>query len=731
MDSTHPSHRWWKRQVRVPDRLVAAAARFAVPVALSSWALAGASLAFGFTVPGAALRDPLLGPLSRARLAAGEFLLACAAAAVFWALARAVGPVLPVPARGASPLETEKRRRFLLAAAGVSLAALYFASWGVFWGTGTFLDRSVLQFTAANPGQMLKHLLSMNPVATVGLPLSAAMTIAMLRFAPLGRIPRTTDRTRRRIAAAFLATVVAGAAVALVGGFVSEGRTRVVVEPSGVKTTEGRLFRHALGHRAAPLLHLWSSAVHRPAALGTRLQLPDVPGQPDVEVEPRHQLPLNVWAAAVTDRPATSVVVLLVESLRPDALRQFGGPREVMPALDELAAQSLRFQRAYAQASHSDYADLCPLASQYPLREKQHHLYPSPLTYPRVLLYELLGTLGYRTAIVSSQNETWGNMHNYLASERLDHFFDSRSRSEASVVDEEDLNFASWVKDFGLAGKLDDRVTVDEAIRWIGESDRPFFMYVNLQNSHFPYRLPEGFPARFSPHVVDFPYTFANYPADKVEVVRNRYDNALAYVDAQIARLLDFLRDTGRLDRTILVVSGDTGQAFMEHGVSGHAGPLYEEVVRVPLLVRAPGVSPRDVRTLAEHVDVPPTILGMLGLPTFPGFQGDDLARGTDDQAFLVAQTPRANQFALVAGRHKLIYDLERERYLLFDVVGDPAEREDLADREPALRRALAGRLQVWLDAQLGYYANPQATALFYPPAVVPAKERSTALLAR
>jgi arylsulfatase A-like enzyme len=523
--------------------------------------------------------------------------------------------------------------------------------------------------------------------------------------------------------------VLAAAGLVVIGDVVSARRVRVVVEPSGARTTEGRLFRYARSHRTGPLLHAFSPLLYpQPGAI--RLQLPDTQHPSDVEVETRLLLPPEGWAATVPSRPATSVIVLLVESLRPDALRHFGGRRDVMPALDALAAESLRFQRTYAQASHSDYADLCPLASQYPLRETRHHLYPSPLPYPRVLLYDLLKALDYRTAIVSSQNETWGLMHNYLVTPRLDHFFDSRSRPADSIVDEEDLVFARWASEYGLAGKLDDRVTIDEAIRWIGESDRPFFMYVNLQNSHFPYRLPEGFPARFEPHHVDFPYTFANYPAEKVGVVRNRYDNSLAYVDAQIARLLAFLRDTGRLDRTIVVVSGDTGQAFMEHGVSAHAGPLFEEVVRVPLVVRAPGVPPGDVQALAEHVDVPPTVLGLLGLPPFPGFQGGDLLHGNDGHAFLVVQTPRANQVAVVSGRHKLIYDVEWDRYLLFDVVGDPGERDDLADREPRLRRALAGRLQTWVDAQLEYYTGEGGRAALVPPVVVPHADRA-ALLTR
>ncbi|HSN15190.1 MAG TPA: sulfatase-like hydrolase/transferase, partial [Anaeromyxobacteraceae bacterium] len=201
--------------------------------------------------------------------------------------------------------------------------------------------------------------------------------------------------------------------------------------------------------------------------------------------------------------------------------------------------------------------------------------------------------------------------------------------------------------------------------------------------------------------------------------------------DSQLARLLGFLARSGRLDRTLVVVTGDNGQAFMEHGCSGHAGPLFEEVVRVPLIIHGPGIAPRDVFSLAEHVDVPPTVLGLLGLPPFPGFQGDDLLARGDDQAFLVVQTPRANQVALVEGRYKLIYDVTGGRYHLFDLAVDAAERDDLAEREPFLRRRLAGRLQTWLDAQLEYYTKGarQGHVSRFPPVVVPSPTEGEGVL--
>jgi arylsulfatase A-like enzyme len=411
-------------------------------------------------------------------------------------------------------------------------------------------------------------------------------------------------------------------------------------------------------------------------------------------------------------------VVLLVESLRPDVLRTTGGAYDVMPALDSLARDSRRYTHAYAESSHSDYADVCPMSSHYPLRSREHHYYPEHPVYPRVLVYDVLKALGYRTAIVSSQNEQWGGMYNYLDTGSLDLFFHAET-FHSTVIDPEDTVFSKWAKDYGHSGKVDDRNTIDEAIRFIGQSEKPFFMYLNLQNSHFPYRTPDDFPKRFSPHVIDFPYTFGKFPIEKLEVVKNRYRNSLSYMDAQIGRLIEFLRKTRRLDRTVLVVTGDNGEAFYEHGGAAHAGPLFEEAVRVPLIVHAPGVSPGDDSRLAQHIDIPPTVLGLLGIPQHPSFQGIDLVHAPEDRlrsAYLLVQTAITSQIALVRDGWKLVADFTYRRYYLYDLVHDPGEKKDLADADPARVAAMAGRLHAFQKAQLDYYADEGRMRSTYPP---------------
>ena len=256
-------------------------------------------------------------------------------------------------------------------------------------------------------------------------------------------------------------------------------------------------------------------------------------------------------------------------------------------------------------------------------------------------------------------------------------------------------------------------------MRWIAQDrERPFCMYINLQNSHIPYVVPPDFPRRFSQAPPDFTIGFNQFPKHKVDQVRDAYSDSLAYVDHQIGRLVEFLKSSGQWDRTVLVITGDTGQAFNEHGFAAHANKLYDEVMRVPLIIHAPGLAAGRDQRLAQHVDVPPTVLELLRLPAHPSFQGRSLLGTPSPQspAFLVVQSPLASQVAIVQGHLKLIFDVPTGRFHLYDLAVDPDERHDVAGRRPNTVGQLAPLLRRWCQLQLDYYADTAAQERQYPP---------------
>jgi arylsulfatase A-like enzyme len=526
--------------------------------------------------------------------------------------------------------------------------------------------------------------------------------------------------SRRAMSWAAGASVMLCCVAAVIGQASASRATTPLHDPDTGATLElGEAFTFERRHHGGPLLATLGELLD---ALGTGpgsgLLVNDA-----LEIERRPVVPMNryVERAREASPRALNVIVVIVESLRQDQLTLLGSPRVVMPNVEGLAAAGRVYSNAYTQASHSDFADPCVLSGQYPIRGPfGAPAYVKDPDYPRVLIYDVLHALGYRTALISSQNESWGGMIDFLDTGNLDLVLHSETFDGPTYVPHGDPVFAGWVKGERRAGKIDDRITVGEAIRWIAVDDpRPFFIYMNLQNSHVPYELPTDFPRRFSSDTYRPKFTLAQIATEDVPLVKDLYADSLAYVDLQLGRLFDHLRAQGLWEETVVVVTGDTGQAFMEHGFFTHARDLYNEVMQVPIVVSAPGLDPIIDDRLAQHVDIAPTILEILGLPEHPAFQGSSLLRTSpnpDRSAYLAVRTPMAHQYAVIRGGLKLISDRRKKQVLLYDLRTDPGERKDLSRHRPAVARALRARVETWLHHQIEHFRDPERRRNEYPP---------------
>ena len=179
------------------------------------------------------------------------------------------------------------------------------------------------------------------------------------------------------------------------------------------------------------------------------------------------------------------------------------------------------------------------------------------------------------------------------------------------------------------------------------------------------------------------------------------------------------LKQRGRWENTIVALTGDTGQAFGEHGFVAHANMIFDEVVRVPLMIKAPGLEPETDRRPAQHIDLPPTILDLLGLPPHPGLQGISLTNpdpGLSRYRYIMVQTPIAHQYGIIWKRFKLIYDMNYDRQMLLDRVSDPMETTHVGPVYPAIQKRLRDRLDTWRRLQLDYYHDTRLHSSHYPP---------------
>lgn len=424
---------------------------------------------------------------------------------------------------------------------------------------------------------------------------------------------------------------------------------------------------------------------------------------------------------------APSVIFVAIESLRHDTIHQWHQGQEVLPNINKLAKNGIEFSRAYSQSTHSDYADVCLVSSLYPLRTQGHYYYGPHDPYPRTLIYDILAPTGYATAIISSQNEAWGGMDHFLEKPSLHTFYHPETSRAETTFSELDTGFAHEVRTGGLvAGKLTDEHTTSKAIEWIEaqvQANRPFFLSMNFQSSHFPYLISEDCARPFQPASLAPSVSFVEYPKEQTENVRNAYFNSIHECDRQIGHLAAALKRLGRLDNTILVITGENGESFHECGTVTHAREPVEPAIHIACIMHAPNFLKPTIEDYPfEHVDLVPSVLGLMGRPSHPNFQGINVFstdRPLPDHRLTFCHVnscfARADTI-LLGGRWKLTDDQSTQATTLHDVIDDPLQSENLIDQYPELADQLKQLLEEYRLDQLAYYHFPNYHLTYYPP---------------
>jgi len=202
-------------------------------------------------------------------------------------------------------------------------------------------------------------------------------------------------------------------------------------------------------------------------------------------------------------------------------------------------------------------------------------------------------------------------------------------------------------------GWKEDAKHTDEIVDFLKTRDpqRPFFVYMFFESTHYRYYFPDGTAVR-EPYLEDMSLAAlgTNYTP---ELLYNRYLNAAHHLDSQVGRILEALDETGDSANTIVLVTGDHGEEFMEKGRQGHNSEFHDEQVHVPLVLSVPGGSPRRVDGLTSHVDIVPTLLPMLGVTNPPEDYslGHDLLANSRRRYVVVADWSR---IAVIDADHKL-----------------------------------------------------------------------------
>ena len=402
-----------------------------------------------------------------------------------------------------------------------------------------------------------------------------------------------------------------------------------------------------------------------------------------------------------------NLILVVIDTLRADHLGVYGYGRPTSPALDRLAAESALFTQARAQAPCTFPSVNSLLTSRHPWAfsgRPQGHL-GIPPEVPT--LASRLRRAGYRTVAVSASPVV---------------------RDSPSQLNREGGFGAGF--DLFLEGcRWQQGGCVQrQARRVLSLVAEPFFLYLHYLDPHDPYRAPDGArrftgapPAGAGEDVAAgdplpaarrlYGTGDAGLTAGELAHLRDRYDEEVASVDRQLGHLHRLLAERGLLETTLLVVTADHGESFLEHGHLRHCRSLHEEELRVPLLVRPPGGpgAGSRVEEPAALLDVAPTLLDYAGaLDPADGWAGRSLGgwvvegRGEAAREVPDLTASSGTRRALVAGRYKLIHDLDGGASRLFDLRADPGEERDLAAQRPRVTAELLRRLDRHLRAVEG-----------------------------
>ncbi len=380
-------------------------------------------------------------------------------------------------------------------------------------------------------------------------------------------------------------------------------------------------------------------------------------------------------------RRPPNVVLVVLESV---AARWAGlnrGPYDSTPHLQAESARGVVFDNFYAHIGRSSNSLGSMLLSTFPKLDFRDltEEYPG---LPGTSIASVFRDRGYRTAFVTPSDLAWADWRTFL---------DRRGFGE--VLDDHQLPCPTLISSWGM----EDRCAVDGVIRFIEQDPaRPFFVMAWTQQTHHPYEPTPGVPL----------LEFVREPVTDAYGL-NRYLNVLHETDRHLERLFETIRRAGLEQDTLIVVTGDHGQAFGDpHDSYMQGRTVYEEDVNVPLLIWYPRLYTAAARsaTIGSHVDLAPTIADLAGLQAAPDWQGRSLFdTGRPPRAYFYVAEDRFT-LGVRDENWKYIFDLRAGVEELYDLDRDPTERRNLAAGQPARCARLRQRLAAWADANRRQY---------------------------
>lgn len=418
-------------------------------------------------------------------------------------------------------------------------------------------------------------------------------------------------------------------------------------------------------------------------------------------------------------RPDYNVLVVLADTVRSDRLGCYGSALGLTPEIDRFAEGAVRFERAFAHAPWT----LPSVASLFTSRCPAGHGAGghigtfSVLPQDAVTVAEVFRDAGAETHAITNVlflSSTFGMEQGF-----------------ATV----DLEASDSNLEVRRAGP-----TTDAALRWLDEhGEKPFFLFVHYFDPHLVYDPPQPFRERFADpqdrsssgplfgtrqEMIAFREGRIVLEPSLVRRLEKLYNGEVAYVDSEVGRLLEGVSARGLDENTIVVITSDHGEEFLDHGGFEHGHALYDELLHVPLILRVPSLleaaapPARSVPITVRQIDLAPTLCELAGLPEVPAFEGESLVpllrgeAGKDRPVLSQGNMWGPSGEAWRNAGAKLIRQAAFGGVELYDIQADPGERNDLAAQAVELRERLSAELDLVMESFAAGAMGGEAPAL-------------------
>ncbi|WP_323785031.1 LTA synthase family protein [Thalassovita sp.] len=397
-------------------------------------------------------------------------------------------------------------------------------------------------------------------------------------------------------------------------------------------------------------------------------------------------------------KPIRNAIIFAYESTPANQVKSWTGPHDVTPNLTAILDRALAFDRAYAHVPASNYFLVSAFAALIPELSPISMLASWP-DLDTIFVPEVMRANGLRTAFFNSSDNRFQDTEGLVSAAGFEQVSDYRDWDcetgvyEYASVTDKYLNTSS------------DLCTVTQIIKWIEQRpDLPFFLSFRTGMTHYPY-FPGENPQDYVP-----------------DETYNDYLNALRVGDEAFGKLMSYLDQSGLADETLVVVLGDHGEAFGQHGTYVHAAGINEENVHIPMALVNPQLFNGTRSDLFVGVaDIGPTITDLLEFPTPSSWQGRSVFAEGRKNGILFFSPWNGFLVGYREGDEKFIYNGNTGEMALYDLAADPGEIDNLAAARPKQAAAARDKLGVaiaahnqyidWLLAHSGAAEQDQAEA--------------------